>query len=145
MAVLWFDGLLARVEDAGVYFLPEPDVDELLEAASVNAFPCLRANLRGCHDRADLLLRIAGVFDMPPHVVRDWEALPGALERLRDEGAAGQVLLLEDSQDLRAAAPDEFKRAMETLQAISADWAGRGLAFWSFVVMDEAEFDALDD
>ena len=39
--------------------------------------------------------------------------------------------------------PEEFKRGMEALQAISADWAGRRRAFWSFVVLDEAEFEAL--
>jgi hypothetical protein len=44
---------------------------------------------------------------------------------------------------VRAAAPEEFKRGMEALQAISADWAARGLAFWSYVVLEEAEFEAL--
>ena len=143
MAVLWFDGLLARVEDAGVYFMPEGDVDELLEAAAVNGFPCLRANLAGCTDKADLLLRIAGVFDVPPHVVLDFSELPPALERLRTPGTQGQVLVLEHSEALRAAALEDFKQGMETLQAISAGWAGRGLAFWSFVVVTEDEFAAL--
>lgn len=143
MAVLWFDGLLARVEDAGVYFLPEADVDELLEAAAVNRFPLLRANLSGCNAKADLLLRIAGVFEVPPHVVSGFEELAQALERLRLPDAGGQVLLLEHSDALRAAALPDFKRAMETLQQVSAEWATRGLAFWSFVVLPEAEFDAL--
>jgi hypothetical protein len=144
MGVLFFDGLLTQVGDAGIYFLPEPDLDELLEAAAVNRFPCLRANLRDCTGKADLLLRIAGVFDMPPHVVQDWDALAGALERLRVPGAEGQVLLLEHSEAIRAGAPDEFKRGMEALQRVSSEWAGRGLAFWSFIVLDEAEFEALD-
>ena len=143
MAVLWFDGLLARVADAGVDFLPEDDVDELLEAAAVNRFPCLRVNLAGCTGKADLLLRIAGVFAVPPHVVQDWDQLAPALERLRLADSAGQVLVLEHSEDLRAAALGEFKAAMEALQAVSADWAARDLAFWSFVVLDETQFDAL--
>ena len=143
MSVLWFDGLLARVEDAGVYFLPEPDVEELLEAAAVNRFPVLRVNLRGCADKPDLLLRVAGLLALPPNVVGDWNALAAAFEQLRLPGAEGQVLLLEHSEDVRAAAPEEFKRGMEALQAISADWAARGRAFWSYVVMEEAEFEAL--
>jgi hypothetical protein len=53
------------------------------------------------------------------------------------------VLLLEHGEDLRAAALGDFKQGMETLQAVSAEWAARGLAFWSFVVVDEREFDAL--
>jgi hypothetical protein len=143
MSVLWFDGLLAQTEDAGVYFLPDADVEELLEAAAVNRFPCLRINLRGCEDKADLLLRIAGVLEMPPHVVRNWDALADALGELRAPGTPGQVLLLEHSEHVRAVARDTFKTAMEVLQAASAEWATRGLPLWSFVVLPDAEFDAL--
>lgn len=143
MAVLFFDGLLTHAADAGVYFLPEPDVDELLEAASVNRFPCLRVNLRDCQGDADLRLRIAGVLDMPPHVVSDWSALAQALDQQRDPATRGQVLLLEHSEKLRSEAREDFKAAMEALQAASVDWGRRGLPLWSFIVMDEDEFDAL--
>lgn len=143
MSVLWFDGLLAQTEDAGVYFLPDADVDELLEAASVNRFPCLRVNLGGCHARQDLLLRLAGMLALPPHVVEDWADVPAAIEQGRPAGAPGMVLLLEHSEELRAQARDEFKQAMEALQAASAGWATRGLPLWTFIVLDEDEFDAL--
>jgi hypothetical protein len=143
MSVLWFDGLLANVEDAGVYFLPDADVEELLEAAAVNRFPCLRINLRGCEDKADLLLRIAGVLEMPPHVVRNWDALADALGELRAPGTPGQVLLLEHSEHVRAVARDTFKTAMEVLQAASAEWGTRGVPLWTFIVLPEGEFDAL--
>lgn len=122
MGVLWFDGLLTRLDDAGVYFLPEPDLDELLEAAAINRFPLLRVNLAGCRDPADLLLRMG-------------------LDQLPD--APGLVLLLEHSEQLRAAAPADFKSAMETLQAASRDWAGRGKPLWTFIAMAEDEFDRL--
>lgn len=143
MSVLWFDGLLAQLADAGVYFMPAPDMDELLEAAAVNNFPVLRVNLRGCNARADLLLRIAGVLAVPPHHANDWPELAAALDALRSADSGGQVLVLEHSEDIRAAAVAEFKLAMEALQEVSARWAGEGLAFWSFVVLPEAEFDAL--
>ncbi len=145
MSVLWFDGLLANVEDAGVYFLPAPDVDELLEAAAVNCFPLLRINLQGCTDKADLLLRIAGVLEMPPHVVRNWDALADALGELRTPGTPGQVLLLEHSEHVRAAARDQFKTAMEVLQAASAEWATRAVPLWTFIVLSEDEFESLQD
>ena len=122
MGVLWFDGLLTRLDDAGVYFLPEPDLDELLEAAAINRFPLLRVNLAGCRDQADLLLRM-GLDELPD--------------------APGLVLLLEHSEQLRAAAPGDFKSTMETLQAASREWAGRGKPFWTFISMAEDEFDAL--
>jgi hypothetical protein len=143
MSVLWFDGLLAQTEDAGVYFLPDADVDELLEAAAVNRFPCLRVNLRGCRERQDLLLRLAGVLALPPHRATDWSGLRQALDEVRPDAAAGMVLLLEHSEELRAHSREDFKQAMEALQASSAQWGARGLPLWSFIVMAETEFDAL--
>lgn len=141
MGVLWFDGLLAQVSDAGVYFLPEADVDELLEAAAVNRFPCLRVNLRDCMEPADLLLRVAGALQFPPPA--DLAGLSAALRVLRSPGMPGLVLLLEHSEALRAHALDDFKAAIEVLQAASLEWAGMKLPLWTFVAMDESEFDAL--
>ena len=143
MGVLWFDGLLAQADEAGVYFLPDADVEELLEAAAVNRFPLLRVNLRGCAGEADLKLRLSGALAVPPGLVSEWSELPAALERLRHEDTPGQVLLLEHSEEVRAQAREAFKQAMEALQAASSDWATRGLPLWSFIVLDEATFDAL--
>jgi hypothetical protein len=143
VGVLWFDGLLAQVEEAGVYFLPEADVDELLEAAAVNRFPCLRVNLRGCADDADLRLRLSGALAVPPGLVGGWPELPRALERLRVGDSPGQVLLLEHSEDARTHARGSFKQAMEALQAASVAWAARKLPLWTFIALDTATFDAL--
>jgi hypothetical protein len=143
MSVLWFDGLLAQTADAGVYFLPDADVDELLEAAAVNTFPCMRVNLRGCRDRADLMLRLAGVLALPPHRLEAWSELPRAIAEARPAGAPGLVLLLEHSEELRASAREEFKLAMEALQAASAEWARQDRPLWSFIVVDEPEFESL--
>jgi hypothetical protein len=143
MGVLWFDGLLAQADEAGVYFLPDADVEELLEAAAVNRFPLLRVNLRGCAGEADLKLRLSGALAVPPGLVGEWAELPGALERLRHADTPGQVVLLEHSEEVRAQAREAFKQAMEALQAASSDWATRGLPLWSFIVLDEATFDAL--
>ena len=143
MSVLWFDGLLAQTDDAGVYFLPEADVDELLEAAAVNTFPCLRVNLRGCQGRADLMLRLAGVLALPPHRLEAWSELPRAFAESSPAGTPGLVMLLEHSEELREHAREEFKLAMEALQASSAEWARNGRPLWSFIVLDEASFDAL--
>jgi len=144
MSVLWFDGLLTQVADAGVYFLPQPDIEELLEAAAVNRFPCLRVNLRECTDCADLQLRIAGALHFPAPTGSNWDALTRALGQLRSPGTPGLVLVLEHSDALRAQATDAFKTAMQVLQAASADWALQHAPLWSFIVLDESEFDALD-
>ena len=109
MSVLWFDGLLAQTEDAGVYFLPEADVDELLEAAAVNTFPCLRVNLRGCHGREDLMLRLAGVLALPPHRLEAWSELPRAMSESSPAGTAGMVIVAVNGE---AASGDELKDAV---------------------------------
>jgi hypothetical protein len=143
MSVLWFDGLLTRLEDAGVYFLPEDDLDELLEAAAVNTFPHLRVNLAGCTGKPDLLLRLAGVLQFPPYIASNFDALADALGDLCRPDTPGLVVLLEHSEALRRAAPADFKTAMEVLQAASREWAGRGKPLWTFIALADDEFDAL--
>lgn len=142
MGVLWFDGLLAQVGDAGVYFLPEADIDELLEAAAVNRFPCLRANLRDCASPGDLLLRVAGALQFPPPT--DLAGLGAALRVLRAPGTPGLVLLLEHSEVLRREATEAFKASIEVLQGASLEWAREKVPLWCFIALTEAQFDALD-
>jgi hypothetical protein len=141
MSVLWFDGLLTQLSDAGVYFLPEEDIEELLEAAAVNRFPCLRVNLRGCTQASDLLLRVAGALQFPPPT--EFAGLLPALRLLRTPGTPGLVLLLEHSEDLRGQATAAFKSAMEVLQAASLEWAREKAPLWSFIALSQDEFDAL--
>jgi hypothetical protein len=143
MSITWFDGLLLQRQDAGVYFLPETDIDELTEAAAVNRFACLRVDLRGCADKGALLDRLALALSLPPHFGRNWDALADALGDLRSGDVPGVVLLLERSGRLRHEATDDFKRAMEVLQSACREWAGRGVPFWAFIALPDAEFEAL--
>ena len=143
MSITWFDGLLLQRQDAGIYFLPEADIDELVEAAAVNRFACLRVDLRGCDDKAALLERLATTLPLPAHFARNWDALADALGELRGGDVPGVVLLLEHSGAMRRAATADFKRAMEVLQGACREWAGRGVPFWAFVALPDDEFDAL--
>jgi len=143
MTITWFDGLLLQRQDAGIYFLPEADLDELAEAAAVNRFACLRVDLRGCEDKAALLARLAEALPLPAHFGRNWDALADALGDLRGGDVPGVVLVLEHSDALRRYATADFKRAMEVMQGACREWAGRGVPFWAFVALPDAEFDAL--
>ena len=143
MSITWFDGLLLQRQDAGIYFLPESDLDELREAAAVNRFAHLPVDLHGCEDKAGLLERLAETLPLPPHFGRYWDALADALGELRGGDVPGVVLLLEHSGKLRRGATADFKRAMEVLQGACREWAGRGVPFWAFVVLPDAEFEAL--
>ena len=142
MGVLWFDGMLGQTADAGVYFLPDEDIDELLEAAAVNRFPCLRVNLRDCASTDDLLLRVAGALQFPPPT--GLHGLASALRVLRTPDTPGLVLLLEHSEQLRAHATLPFKEAMQALQAASLEWASAKAPLWSFIAMSETEFELLE-
>jgi len=143
MSITWFDGLLLQRQDAGIYFLPDADVDELVEAAAVNRFACLRVDLRGCDDKASLLERFATALPLPAHFGRNWDALADALGDLRGGDVPGVVLLLQHSGAMRREAAADFKRAMEVLQGACREWAARGVPFWAFVSLPDAEFDAL--
>lgn len=143
MTVLWFDGLLAQAAEAGVYFLPESDLEELREAAAVNRFPCLPVDLRDCADKAALLQRLAEALHFPDYFGHNWDALNDCLVGLRQPDTGGLVLLLAHSETLRREATADFKTAMEVLQDASRDWARRQAPFWTFIVLSDAEFDAL--
>jgi len=143
MSVLWFDGLLTQLDDAGVYFLPEDDSEELLEAAAVNRFPCVRVDLRDCADKAELLQRLAGALKFPAHFGHNFDALADALGDLRQPKLPGLVLLLENTERLRRHALADFKTTMEVLQAASREWAAWHQPFWAFVALDDAEFNTL--
>jgi hypothetical protein len=143
MTITWFDGLLLQRNDAGIYFLPESDVDELAEATAVNRFACLRVDLRGCDDKASLLERLATALPLPAHFGHNWDALADALGELRGGDVPGVVLLLEHSGALRRSAAADFKRAREVLQGACREWALRGVPFWAFVALPDEEFEAL--
>jgi RNAse (barnase) inhibitor barstar len=140
---VWFDGLLTQLADAGVYFMPEADADELREAAAVNRFACLRIELRDCADKQSLLAQLADALHFPAHFGRNWDALADALGDLRRGDVPGFVLLLEHSESMRRTAPADFKAAMEVLQAACREWAERHTPFWCFIALPDAEFDAL--
>ena len=143
MSITWFDGLLLQRQDAGIYFLPESDIDELSEATAVNRFACLPVDLEGCHDKAGLLARLAQSLSLPAHFGHNWDALADALGDLRGGDVPGVVLLLTHSEALRREATADFKRAMEVLQGACREWASRGVPFWAFVALDDDEFEAL--
>jgi hypothetical protein len=143
MTVTWFDNLLLQVQDAGIYFLPEADLDELAEAAAVNRFACLRVDLHDCTDKAALVDRLANALPLPMCIAPNWDALADALGDLRAGDVPGVVLVLEHSDALRRTATADFKTAMEVVQAACREWATRGVPFWAFVVLADAEFDAL--
>lgn len=145
MAVLWFDGLLLQADEAGVYFLPGDDADELREAAAVNGFRCLRVDLGECVEGVSLMAALAGALHLPAYAADEQAAFTDALCELRGHDARGLVLLLDNSAGLRRAAVVDFKAMMESLQAASRRWAARGTPLWSFVALDEVEFDALDE
>jgi hypothetical protein len=143
MSITWFDGLLLQRQDAGIYFLPEADIDELAEAAAVNRFAFLRVDLDGCDDKPGLLARLAQSLPLPAHFGHNWDALADALGNLRGGDVSGVVLLLENSGAMRRHATADFKRAREVLQGACREWANRGVPFWAFVALADAEFDAL--
>jgi hypothetical protein len=143
MSITWFDGLLLQVQDAGIYFLPESDLDELAEAAAVNRFATLRVDLLGCTDKAALIGRLADALPLAMCLAPNWDALADALGGLRAGDVPGVVLVLEHTEALRRAATADFRTAMEVVQGACREWAARGVPFWAFVVLDDAEFAAL--
>lgn len=143
MSITWFDGLLLQAQDAGIYFLPEADLDELREAAAVNRFAYLPVDLHGCDDKASLIAQLVAALPLPMRIGPNWDALLDVLRDLRAGDVPGVVLVLEHSDELRRHATADFKVAMEVLQDACREWTARGIPFWAFVALPDEEFDAL--
>jgi RNAse (barnase) inhibitor barstar len=136
--------LLLRPDEAGVYKVPDHDIDALAEAAAADGIPCVRIDLRDVACKRDFLESLSSALDFPAHVARNWDALVDALGDLRRPATPGLVLLLQNTDRLRLESADDFQTGMEVLQSATAEWAERGRPCWVFVSLPDSEFRAVE-
>jgi RNAse (barnase) inhibitor barstar len=105
---------LTQANDGGVYFVDAADFDALVAAAEQGQLYVCRADLAGCHDKGELLRRLAATLNVPNGFGQNWDALLDTLRDLEWLHGAGHVLLLDHASDLREAVPKDF----DTLLAI---------------------------
>ena len=140
-----FDIGLDDPQQSGIFFVTADDIATLGMAARDAGLDVARIDLRGCADKATLLLRLAHALDTPAGQGRNWDALADQLRDLswRDvpDGKPGHVLLFDDAQDLRDADEASFDTLLEILEDTAGDWSAQELPFWAFLALPEHEFE----
>lgn len=126
---------------AGVFFVTSEDLATVEAAADDAGLLARRIDLRGCEDKAALLLRVANALDFPAGLGRNWDALDDALRDLSWLQAPGYVLLFDQAGDLRDADETSFDTLLEILDEAAGDWGGHEVPFWAFLSLPDEEFE----
>ena len=92
-----------------------------------------RIDLAGCADKAEFLQRCASALEFPAWFGGNWDAFFDCLADLGWRPAAGHLLLLEHTGDMRRHAPEALDTAIAILGDAAVAWQERGVPFRAFV------------
>jgi hypothetical protein len=128
---------LTHADDGGVYFVDAADFDALAAAAKQGKLYVCRANLEGCHDKGDLLMRLAAALKLPAGFGQNWDALVDSLRDLGWLHGVGHALLLDHANDLRQAAAKDFDTLLGILHEAASFAIGQNRPFFAFLSLPE--------
>jgi hypothetical protein len=107
-----------------------PQAATALERLAVSlGLDAVRVDLSGCGDKAEFLSRVAGALDFPAWFGGNWDAFFDCLTDLGWRPAAGYVLILEHTDELRRDAPESLDTALAILADAAEAWRARGRTF----------------
>lgn len=102
------------------------DAELLCAVAGQRGMSAAVADLAGCHDKEELLARLAVALEFPDWFGRNWDALFDCLADLSWLPDGDHVFVLLDTAELRRHAPEAFDTALSIMQDAAAVWARRG-------------------
>lgn len=135
--------LLCEPAQCGAYYLAASDLEPLQGAAAALEFCCAHVSLHDCRDKADILKRFATALAFPEEFGANWDALADCLGDLSWLPAEGYVLSLEHSQGFREERRDDYDTLVSVLEEAADAWRERGLPFWAFIAVPDADFAAM--
>lgn len=130
-----YSDLLNRIDLAGVYHLPQGSREAILQAAEATGFRIYRVDLKRAQDKAQMLTTIAAAMEFPDWFGNNFDALADCLTDLAGEDVRGYLVLLENCDQLRSHASDDFAVALELFDAAAAEWRELSIPFWCLVDM----------
>ena len=137
-----FDLGLDNASRAGVFFVTADDIATLDMASRDAGLLARRIDLRGCGNKATLMLRLATALDFPTGSGRNWDALSDLLRDLSWLPAAtGYALLFDAAHELRDADETSFDTLLDTLDEAASEWARQEIPFWAFLALPADEFE----
>jgi hypothetical protein len=137
-----FDPDLTRPAQNGVYFVGAVDLDRLAAAARRDELRVCRTDLTGCHDKDELLRRLAVSFELPASFGHNWDALADCLRDLRWIPAWGYVMLFEHVDELRRAVEADFDILLGILDDAATFGCDHEVPWFAFLALPD---DALEN
>ncbi|HWX67484.1 MAG TPA: barstar family protein [Rhodanobacter sp.] len=141
MSAHGFDLDLTKPTQNGVYFVGVNDLDRLARAAARDELHVCRTDLAGCHDKDELLQRLAVTLQLPVTFGHNWDALADCLRDLGWIPAWGYVLLFEHTDDLRHAAEADFNILLGILDDATTFGNDNDMPWFAFLSLPDSAFD----
>jgi RNAse (barnase) inhibitor barstar len=141
MSAHGFDLDLTKPTQSGVYFVGVDDLDRLARAAARDELRVCRIDLAGCHDKNELLQRLAVSLQLPPTFGHNWDALADCLRDLGWMPAWGYVLLFEHVGELRLTAEADFNILLGILDDAATFGNDNDRPWFAFLALPDSAFD----
>jgi Barstar (barnase inhibitor) len=132
---------LTRPTQSGVYFVGARDLDRLAKTARQHELHVCRTDLAGCHDKDELLRRVAVSVPLPASFGHNWDALADCLRDLRWVPAWGYVLLFEHADELRQAAETDYNILLGILDDAATFGGEHEIPWFAFLTLPDDAFD----
>lgn len=141
MSTHGLDPDLTRPTQSGVYFVGAGDLDRLARTALHDELHVSRTDLAGCHDKDELLQRLAISLRLPATFGYNWDALADCLRDLHWIPAWGHVLLFDHVDELRRAAEADYDILLGILDDAATFGSEHETPWFAFLALPD---DALD-
>ena len=132
---------LTRPAQNGVYFVGTDDLPRMAHEAARHELYVCRTDLAGCHDKGDLLRRLAISLQLPASFGHNWDALADCLRDLDWLPGWGHVLLFEHVDELRQAAPADYDILLGILDDAATFGDDHDQPWFAFLALPDAAFD----
>lgn len=136
-----FDLDFTRPSQSGVYFVGSGDLDRLARRAAREQLSISRIDLASCHDKEELLRRLAASLQLPPTFGHNWDALADCLRDLRWLPAWGHVLLFAHADEFRQLAETDYDILLGILDDAATFGEERDMPWFAFLATPDSAFD----
>lgn len=117
---------------AGLYRPPPGESNAIQAAANALGLSFARVDLAGCTDKRQLLERIAAALAFPDWFGYNWDALADCLADLSWLKENGHVVVIENSNDLYAHAPEPLDTALQIFAEAAQRQRDQHTPLWVF-------------
>ena len=125
--------LLANPARASTCFVDARDRAAMVEAATALDFKVVAVDLASATGKRALIDAIATALEFPSTFGHNWDALADSLGDLSWLPAPGYMLLLDHTQVLREAAPDDFDTLLGILEDATRAHGSTGTPLWTLL------------